>query len=240
MHSTETRAAGWLLGALILLCATAVADEGRNRLTADERAAGWLLLFDGNSLDQWRTYRETEARPQWQAIDGELTLTQRGGGDLITRATWDSFELSLEWKISEGGNSGIFFLADEANERIYYNAPEIQILDDARHPDNRLDTHRSGSLYDLIAAPPASQRPALEWNTVVITHVNGHLKVWQNGVQTVDVRIGGERWNALVADSKFAGWKGFGTLTSGHIGLQDHGDVVAFRNLKIRAITAAP
>jgi len=224
---------------LIFWATPAMAAENHNGLTADERVAGWQSLFDGESLTEWRTYRQPEPAPQWQARDGELRLTGGGGGDLITRDTWADFELRLEWKISEGGNSGIFFLADESNERIYYNAPEIQILDDARHRDNRIDTHRSGSLYDLVAAPPESQKPAGEWNGVVIRHSNGRLSVRQNDVQVVDIRIGGERWQSLVAASKFAQWDGFGRLTSGHIGLQDHGDPVAFRNLKIRTLTEA-
>ncbi len=223
---------------LLPLGISAVASE-HNRLTPDEEAAGWQLLFDGSSLEQWRTYQKPAPDLQWQAVDGELVLTRRGGGDLISKETWSNFELKLEWNISEGGNSGIFFLADEANRRIYYNAPEIQILDDARHSDNQIDTHRSGSLYDLIAAPPESQLPAGEWNSVVISHLNGHLQVWQNEIQVVDIQIGGERWNELVAGSKFAEWEGFGTLTSGHFGLQDHGDVVSFRNLKVRPLEAS-
>ena len=124
----------------------------------------------------------------------------------------------------------------ESESTPWRTGPEIQILDDARHSDNKVDTHRSGSLYDLIAAPPASQKPAGEWNTVVIRHRQGHLQVWQNDVQTVDIQIGGERWNSLVAGSKFADWEGFGTLTEGHFGLQDHGDPVRFRNLKVRSL----
>ena len=224
---------------LLLSCVSAMAAE-HNRLTPEEAAAGWQLLFDGETLEHWRTYQKPAANLQWQAVDGELVLTRRGGGDLLSKAAWSNFELKLEWKISEGGNSGIFFLADEANRRIYYKAPEIQILDDARHSDNQVDTHRSGSLYDLIAAPPESQLPAGKWNTVVIRHLNGHLQAWQNDVQTVDIQIGGERWNDLVAGSKFAEWDGFGTLTTGHFGLQDHGDVVSFRNLKVRTLSKAP
>ena len=231
----------YLCGILLLLpCTVAMTAETHNQLTAQEQAAGWQLLFDGESLDQWRTYRKPAPDLEWQAIDGELTLTRRGGGDLITRNTWASFELALDWKISEGGNSGIFFLAGESSRPIFFLAPEIQILDDARHRDRELASHRSGSLYDMIAAPPESQKPAGEWNSVVISHLNGHLQVWQNDVQTVDIQIGGERWNTLLAESKFADWEGFGTLTSGHFGLQDHGDVVSFRNLKVRTLTEMP
>ena len=225
---------------LLLPCTIAMAAETHNQLTAREQAAGWQLLFDGESLEHWRTYRKPAPDLEWQAVDGEIKLTRRGGGDLITRDTWASFELTLNWKISEGGNSGIFFLAGESSRPIFFLAPEIQILDDARHRDNKLASHRSGSLYDMIAAPPESQKPAGEWNSVVISHLNGHLQVWQNDVQTVDIQIGGERWNALLAESKFADWEGFGSLTSGHFGLQDHGDVVSFRNLKVRTITEMP
>lgn len=229
-----------LLLFLSLPAVSAMAAETHNRLTPDEKADGWQLLFDGESLEHWRTYQKPAPNLQWQALDGELTLSRRGGGDLITREVWSNFELSLEWKISEGGNSGIFFLADETNQRIYFKAPEIQILDDARHSDNKVATHRSGSLYDLIAAPPESQKPAGEWNTVLIRHLNGQLQVWQNEVQTVDIQIGGDRWTTLVAASKFADWEGFGGLTSGHFGLQDHGDVVSFRNLKARSLVESP
>ena len=228
-----------LLFFALTMPATFMADETHNQLSAEEDAEGWQLLFDGSTLDGWRTYRQPAPNLHWQARAGELILTRGGGGDLITERSWADFELRLEWKISEGGNSGIFFLADETADRIYYNAPEIQVLDDARHRDNQVDTHRSGSLYDLIAAPPESQKPAGEWNPVVIRHVGGHLSVWQNGVQTIDIQIGGERWRELVAGSKFAEWSGFGALSSGHIGLQDHGDVVSFRNLKILDLTEA-
>lgn len=243
------RTACWLLAVLCLFAGTLLAAakvaaenmaaENHNRLTPEEAAAGWELLFDGQSLDRWRTYRKPAPGLPWQAIDGELTLTQRGGGDLITKDTWSNFELQLDWKISERGNSGIFILASESSEPIFIKAPEIQILDDARHPDNKLDTHLSGSLYDMIAAPAQSQKPAETWNRIVIRLEDGQLQVWQNDVMAVDVLIGGERWNELVAASKFAAWNGFGSNRSGHIGLQDHGDPVWFRNLKIRPLQEA-
>lgn len=225
---------------LCLLLPPAVSAENHNQLTSAEAAAGWVLLFDGESLDQWRTYRKPAPGLPWQSIDGELTLTQRGGGDLITKQTWADFELKLEWKISEGGNSGVFILASEESVPIYVRAPEIQILDDARHADNKLDTHRSGSLYDMIAAPAESQRDAGAWNQMTVLHNGGELKIWQNDVLVADIRIGGERWNQLVAASKFADWEGFGANASGHIGLQDHGDRVSFRNLIIRSLTERP
>ncbi|XOV82751.1 MAG: DUF1080 domain-containing protein [bacterium] len=207
-----------------------------NTLSQAEQDSGWLLLFDGTQLDQWRTYGKTEADDAWQVRAGAMVLTRRGGGDLITRESFKDFELHLQWKIAEGGNSGIFFHADESELPIYVHAAEIQILDDARHPDNKQANRRSGSLYDLIAAPATSQLPAGAWNQVVIIVRNRHLQAWQNGVQTVDIDLNGAAFKKLVANSKFADWQGFAQNSNGHIGLQDHGDVVSFKNLKIRRL----
>lgn len=223
---------------MILLIPNIALAEADNTLTQAEQDEGWQLLFDGQSLQHWRTYGQDQADPGWQVQNGAIVLTKGGGGDLITRSTFTNFELKLTWRISEGGNSGIFFNADESSLPIFVHAPEIQILDDARHPDNKKANRRSGSLYDMIAAPPNSQKPAEQWNQVVIYQQDGHLQAWQNGVMTVDIQLRSERWDSLVATSKFAEWPGFGELSSGHIGLQDHGDVVAFKNLKIRPLTS--
>lgn len=225
------------LDAATLAAAQSPKASEHNQVTEHERALGWHSLFDGNSLQHWRTYGEASAHPHWRADRGRLTLTQKGGGDLITRAVYSDFELRLDWWISEGGNSGIFFLADESALPIFVHAPEVQILDNDAHPDAAQEDRRSGGLYDLIAAPAPAQKPAQQWNRVRIRHYAGHLQVWQNGLLTVDVHIGSEFWRSLVADSKFADWPGFAENVSGHIGLQDHGDVVAFRNLKIRRIS---
>ncbi len=214
-------------------------NSADNTLSKAEREAGWQLLFDGRSLDQWRTYGKPTAESQWQIQNGTLVLTERGGGDLITRENFADFEVQLQWKIAEGGNSGIFFHADESDLPIYVHAAEIQILDDARHPDNKQAHRRSGSLYDLIAAPAASQKPAGSWNTVVISHESGRLQAWQNNVQTVDIDLRSKEFLDLVARSKFADWPGFAENVEGHIGLQDHGDMVSFKNLKIRVLGEA-
>lgn len=219
-----------------LLSLAAIPAIARESPAAAPAAADWITLFDGTSLAAWRGYGKNEVPPQWVIDQGQLVLSAAGGGDLVTRETFGGFELALEWQISEGGNSGIFFLADESDLPIYVHAPEIQILDDARHADGQHADRRSGSLYDLIAAPAPSQRPAGAWNVVRIRYTEGHLQAWQNGVATVDVQIGSDTWQSLVAGSKFATWKGFGELTRGHIGLQDHGDRVAFRNIRIRRL----
>ncbi len=208
-----------------------------NQLSARERADGWQLLFDGRDLSQWRNFKHDGLSDKWVVEDGAIKLTGGGGGDILTKAKYQDFDLRLDWKISEVGNSGIFILADETGEHIYSHAPEIQILDNERHPDNKLDTHRSGSLYDMIASPAASHRIAGEWNQVRILLDQGQLTVWQNGVQTASVKIHGPEWRQLVATSKFANWPGFAANGSGHIGLQDHGDVVWFKNLKIKDLS---
>ena len=207
-----------------------------NQLSRQERAEGWQLLFDGKDLSQWRNFKGDGLSDKWVVEDGAIKLAGAGGGDILTRAKYRDFDLRLDWKIAEGGNSGIFVLADETGEHIYSHAPEIQILDNERHPDNKLDTHLSGSLYDMIASPKASHRPAGEWNRVRILLDQGQLTIWQNGVQTASVEIHGAEWKRLVAASKFAGWAGFAANESGHIGLQDHGDVVWFKNLKIKEL----
>ena len=227
---------GWLwLFVVFQLQACASVKQG------DDQNENWLTLFDGTSLTKWRGYQQQGVPPEWQIQDGVLTLTAGGGGDLITVEQFGAFDLRMEWRIAPGGNSGVFVLADEALPRIYIKAPEVQILDDARHPDNKLATHRSGSLYDLVAAPPSAQRAAGEWNTLRVVFVGQALSVWQNDVVVVrELDLNSQRWADLVADSKFESWPGFGENRRGHIGLQDHGDVVSFRNIRIRNLDIQP
>jgi hypothetical protein len=222
---------------LLLGCASATAFAGEhNELTQAEIAAGWTLLFDGKSLDEWRNYGSDELDDGWRVADDAFYLAAGGGGDIVTRKSWGDFELVLDWRISQGGNSGIFILVDETDAPIYNSAPEIQILDDERHSDREIDSHRSGSLYDLVAAHPSAQKPAGEWNTVRIRLDDGLLNIWQNGVPTTTLVIGSGAWKTLVANSKFADWEAFGASAGGRIGLQDHGDTVWFRNVKIREL----
>jgi hypothetical protein len=212
-----------------------------NQLSEEERQQGWKLLFNGTDLSHWRNFKKPNLNDLWIAESGTMKLTGKGGGDIMTRESYRNFDLRLEWKISEVGNSGIFILVDEEGKHIYSHAPEIQILDNERHPDNKRDTHRSGSLYDMVAAHPSSQKPAGQWNQIRILFRDGFLQTWQNGVKTVNITLGDGTWNTLFEASKFSGgigslfgdFDGFAESRSGHIGLQDHGDPVAFRNLKI-------
>ncbi|SES64905.1 3-keto-disaccharide hydrolase [Thalassotalea agarivorans] len=218
---------------IALLCITQ-AQAGDNQLSKQEIADGWVLLFDGKDLSQWRNFKQSDISPLWQVQDGAIHLTKKGGGDILTKQQFQNFSLKLDWKIIEAGNSGIFILADENGKRIYSHAPEIQILDNERHSDNLVDSHLSGSLYDLVASPAVSHKPAGQWNQVEISLKDNHLLVKQNDIVTVSIVIGSSTWNTLVAGSKFATWQGFGVNKAGHIGLQDHDDKVWFKNIKIK------
>jgi hypothetical protein len=221
------------VAAVAFLSSNVLAD---NSLTAEEKLQGWDLLFDGESLDQWRNYQSEDIRQQWAVEEGMIILAGDGAGDLISRKQYKNFDFKLDWKIEEGGNSGIFFLADEAPDKIFYNSPEVQLLDNERHPDRQLENHRSGSLYDLIASPPASHKIAGEWNSLRILVENRHLMVWQNEVLTTDILMGSRDWDRVVAGSKFNVSPGFGKNERGHLGVQDHGDKVFLKNLRVREL----
>ncbi|MBT8337878.1 MAG: DUF1080 domain-containing protein [Gemmatimonadetes bacterium] len=213
----------------------ASSQDPPNTLTDAEVAAGWALLFDGVSMEAWRTYGQEGLHDGWQAEDG-MIVRVAGGGDIITRETWADFELQLEWRVEEGGNSGVFFRASEESGRIFEGAPEMQVLDDAVHVDGQNPLTSAGANYGLHPAPRGVVRPAGEWNHARIRVEGERVQHWLNGEQIVDYRLGSPEWQALVAASKFAEWPEYGTYASGHIGLQDHGDRVYFRNLKIRRL----
>ena len=222
-----------LTGLLLLSINTFAKD---NSLTQYEKALGWQLLFNGKDMSQWRNFKKPDLNNKWQVENGVIKLTAKGGGDILTKKTYENFDLRLEWQISSAGNSGIFFMADESGKQIYSHAVEVQILDNERHPDNKEKTHLSGSVYDIIASPKTAHKKAGEWNQVRILLKSKALKVWQNGILTADILIGGKLWQKLLGDSKFKNWPGFALNTVGHIGLQDHSDPVSFKNIKIKEL----
>lgn len=207
-----------------------------NALTADERAEGWKLLFDGTAEGlkaHWRGYQVETVPSGWQAEDGTLTFVPGGeGGSIITRDTYGDFVLKLDWKISEGGNSGILFRITEEYDKIWKSGPEMQVLDNEGHTDSSDSTHRAGANYDLHAPAEEAVKPAGEWNQARIEVRDGHVEYWLNGTKTVEYQIGSDEWNQLVAESKF-GEFAFAEAEEGHIALQDHGDRVWYRNVKI-------
>jgi hypothetical protein len=211
------------------------AGVAHNTLTAAEREAGWRLLFDGVSLAGWRGY-ETEMPPDgWRARD-EALHRYGPGGDIVTIDRFGDFELSLEWRVDEGGNSGIFYRAAPGSEHIFHSAPEMQVLDDAGHPDGRSELTSAGSNFALHPAPRGVVKPAGQWNSVRIRAQGNHVQQWMNGTLVVDYEIGSDDWKRRVAASKFAAWPAYGLAPEGHVGLQEHGNQVAFRSIKIRVL----
>ncbi|WP_419213392.1 3-keto-disaccharide hydrolase [Maribacter sp. X9] len=207
----------------------------------------WEVLFDGTSLDKWKEFKSDSVSDVWK-IEGEaLVYTPPGEGgekknhDLVTRKDYTDFVLSLDWKISEAGNSGVFWgvKEDSMYRTGYQTGPEVQILDNEKHPDAKAGTtHQSGALYDMVAPVKDVTNPVGDWNTMVITvnHKEHKGSVMLNGVEVVTFPLSNEKWDAMVADSKFAGWEGFGKFTTGKIGLQDHHNVVSFKNIKIKQL----
>ncbi len=193
----------------------------------------WRTLFDGTSLDAWRGYRRDGVPAGWQVVDGALTRVAPAG-DLITRDQFGDFELMLEWKVAKGGNSGIMYRVTEGAGETYESGPEMQVLDDSRHPDGGSRLTAAGALYGLYPAPAGVVRPAGEWNAVRIVARGGHVEHWLNGVKVVECEIGSSEWEARVASGKFREWPRFGRAASGHIALQDHGDWVVYRDIRIR------
>lgn len=205
-------------------------------LTAAERAEGWRVLFDGTSLDAWRGYRKPAMPDGWQVVDGSLVLVAAGAGDIITREQYRDFELRLEWKVAPGGNSGIFYRATEEGNYIWQSAIEMQVLDDERHADGKSELTSAGSNFALYAVRRGISRPAGAWNEVRLLVNGSHVEHWLNGVKVVEYELGSAEWEARVRASKFATMPLYGRSPQGHIGLQDHGDRVEFRNIVIRAL----
>jgi hypothetical protein len=222
----------------VTICLSVGAGE-HNTLTAEEQAAGWQLLFDGETTSSWRNYQAEELSAGWQAVDGTLARIS-AAGDIVTLDQFEDFELQLEARILEGGNSGVFIRAGESEPYIFMSAPEIQILDDARHRDGKSPLTSAGSNYGLHPAPRGVANPAGEWNHIRVRVTGESVTQWLNGVEIADYELGSEDWQARVDASKFSAWPIYGTLARGHIGLQDHGDPVAFRNIKIRRLDSGP
>jgi hypothetical protein len=222
--------------------------QGLNKLSSKEKKEGWVLLFNGKNFTGWRQCNGTEMPKNWiieekamKVFTGEGKKPGQGANGDIIYATkkFKNFELSVDWKVSKMGNSGIFFSVREVpGQPVYYAAPEIQILDNKDASDNKVASHLAGSLYDMIAADPKTVKPAGEWNTIVIRMKDGKVTHTQNGVKVVEYEMWTPAWDEMVAKSKFKTFKGFseGIDKEGYIGLQDHGFPIWFRNIKIREL----
>jgi len=206
-----------------------------NVLSTEEVAEGWELLFDGQSLVGWRAYDHSGLPGGWEVLDGAISRTGPGG-DIMTQRVFRNFELSLDARVGEGGNSGVFYLAAQGEENIYHSAPEMQVLDDERHPDGQSPLTSAGANYGLHPAPRGVVHPAGEWNHIRIVVQNDRVEHWLNGERIVEYVIRSPEWAELVAASKFSQWPAYGRASEGHIGLQDHGDPVWYQNVKVREI----
>ena len=236
-------AAGCLLAFALAGCSSEKSPPAASMPMKPDSASGasahaggeWRTLFDGRSLEAWRGFKKDSVPAGWQAVDGALTRVGEAG-DLITRDQFGDFELTLEWKVAEGGNSGIMYRVTETADATYETGPEMQVLDDAHHKDGESRLTAAGSAYGLYAAPAGVVKPAGQWNAVRIVVRGNHVEHWLNGTKVVEYELGSPDWEARVRNSKFKQWPGYGRAASGHIALQDHGDRVAYRNIKVRTL----
>jgi hypothetical protein len=215
-----------------------------NQLTPEEQRAGWTLLFDGHSLNGWRGYKKPDATgTRWKIADGMLTLPPdngqdtRGARDIISTGTYEQFELTWEWRIAQAGNSGVkYFVLEDMESAIGH---EYQLIDDERHPDAKVGPKRqTAAFYDVLAASDRPMKPAGEFNTSRVV-VNGNsVEHWLNGRKVLQYELNSPALKAAIEQSKFKGIERFGKLQDGHILLQDHGNQVWYRNIKIRKLPA--
>ncbi len=224
-----------VLGGLMTSNVGAQPTPAPNTLTDAERRDGWTLLFDGKTTAGWRSYGKRDLATGWQVVDGALTRVGLAG-DIVAANEYANFEVAVEWQVPKGGNSGIFYRGLEGPEPIFRSAPEMQVLDDAEHADGKSLLTSAGSNYGLYPVPRSVARPAGQWNQARILVRDDHVEHWLNGTKVVDYQLGGPDWLARVKASKFAAWPAYGTAKRGLIGLQDHGDRVAFRSIKIRVL----
>ena len=207
----------------------------------------WTSLLDGKTTNGWHSYGEKTASVAWKIADGAITFDPsaktngKGGGDLVTDESYSDFHLQLEWKISKNGNSGIlFFVQDDPKKYDYtfYTGPEFQVLDNDGHPDAKIISHRAGNLYDLIVGNEGHVKPYGEWNKVDIIADKGVLELVMNDVSVIKTHLGDDSWKELIRRSKFGrgDMPDFGKTFSGHIALQDHGNEVSYRNIKIQKL----
>jgi hypothetical protein len=240
--------------AFACLCFSCGSNQTSMNSTNNSEAGGdnrWITLFDGKTTNGWHSYGRTTVGKSWKVEDGTLRLdaaAKKGyqteeGGDIVTNDEYDNFDLKLEWKISEKGNSGVVFYVHEDPKfsETWNTGLEMQVLDNGTptrlgHDDSRLYTHRAGDLYDLVAAKDGVAKPAGEWNQVEIISNKGKLDFYMNGQHTLTTTLWNDTWRQMVAISKFNSMPGFGTYKKGKIALQDHGNDVWYRNIRIKKL----
>ncbi len=198
--------------------------------------ADWKVLFDGKSLDAFRGYKSDPVPKGWVIENGTLTKHDRVA-DIVSKDEFGDFELTIDWKIGEAGNAGIFYRGTEEYDHIYWSAPEYQLLDDAKAADNKTRLTCAGAAYALYPSPPGHLKPVGEWNTTRIVVNGNHVEHWLNGFKLLEYELGSPDWEAKVKASKFNEWPNYGRAKRGHIAMQgDHEGTLAFRNIRIREL----
>lgn len=229
LPSLAAVAGSMLLGAATVTLATRTEAQGA-------QMSGWKSLFDGKTMDAWRGFKSAAVPDGWHVMDGAMAK-MGATGDIVTREQFANFELELEWKIAEGGNSGILYRGSERERRIWLTAPEYQLLDDAKAPDARSRLTSAGAAYAIYPAPAGIVKPAGEWNTTRIVANRAHVEHWLNGKKLLEYELGSPDWEAKVKASKFSTAPGYGRETSGHIAIQgDHEGSLAIRNVRIKVL----
>lgn len=218
-----------------------------NNLSESEKTEGWQLLFDGKTFSGWHKYGGQPVGSAWKVEDGTMRLDNSqkhdnqivNGGDIVSDEEFENFHLKVEWKVDTGGNSGIMFYVHEDSAKYKFpwmTGPEMQVLDNERHRDAGINKHRAGDLYDILASSKETVKPALQWNAAEIRCVDGKLDFWLNGENVVSTTMWDENWKQMLKNTKWEQHPGFATYKKGRIALQDHGDNVWFRNIKIRRL----
>jgi hypothetical protein len=231
------------LAALAVFTATTTLGAEPNTLTDSERADGWKLLFDGKTTAGWRGYQRKDMPPGWSVIDGALVRVKGGAGgkgagggdDIVSTESYEDFELVLDWKLVDGGNSGVLYRVSEEPVTAWHHSPEVQLLDNMPH-QNRSIKQLAGACYDLYAPKKDATKSAGQWNELRLVVKGPKVEHWINGEKILEYEIGSADWKERVANSKFKDRPQFGLSKSGPICLQDHSDRVEFRNIKIRPL----
>ena len=235
---TAWRAAAFTSAALLLMaCASSSQNVAQEAIAGSAGSAGaWQTLFDGTSMSAFRGYKNPNMPAGWSIVNGDLT---KSGSveDLVTREKFSNFELSFDWKIGPGGNSGVLYRVTEEYDHPYWSGPEYQLLDDAGHPDGKSRLTAAGSDYALYPSPAGVVKPANEWNSSLLVVQGDHVQHWMNGQKLLEYDLLSPDWTARVKASKFGAWPNYGRATTGYISIQgDHNGVLDMRNIKIRVL----
>ena len=212
---------------------SATDNTAMNTLTAKEKADGWRLLFDGKTTNGWRGFRQQQMPAGWTAVDGALTRVAKAT-DIVTVDEFGDFELRIDWNIGPNGNTGVFYRVTEEDDVMWHTAPEYQIIDNAYSKERLKPVQLAGANYDLDPPSRDATKPIGSWNETRIVVRGPHVEHWLNGVKVVEYELWSAEWERRVRESKFKDFAHYARARRGHIGLQDHGDRVAFRNIKVR------